>query len=92
LQDWEDPQEFLGCGKFTADSWRIFCRGHRSLRDVEDATLKRYLRWLTKGVLEEKEKPSRANAKAAGALRGCLPWNAVGRLALFFPTLRLHGK
>lgn len=26
-QDWSDPSEFFGCGKFTADSWRIFCRG-----------------------------------------------------------------
>jgi hypothetical protein len=25
--DWEDPTEFYGCGKFVADSWRIFCRG-----------------------------------------------------------------
>jgi hypothetical protein len=25
--DWEDPTAFYGCGKFVADSYRIFCRG-----------------------------------------------------------------
>lgn len=28
--DWQDPLEFHGCGKFVADSWRIFCIGVRS--------------------------------------------------------------
>jgi hypothetical protein len=45
-KDWESPLEFSGCGKFTSDSWRIFCRGHRSLEDVEDKNLRRYLHWL----------------------------------------------
>jgi adenine-specific DNA glycosylase len=45
-KDWVLPSEFSGCGKFTADSWRIFCRGHRSLEDVEDKNLRRYLHWL----------------------------------------------
>lgn len=59
LQGWEDPAEFKGCGKFVSDSWRIFCRGHRSVRDVDDATLQRYVRWLTHGLLEEKAKKKR---------------------------------
>jgi hypothetical protein len=25
--EWEDPTAFYGCGKFVADSYRIFCRG-----------------------------------------------------------------
>ncbi|GAB4820503.1 hypothetical protein N2152v2_007549 [Parachlorella kessleri] len=65
-KDWEDPQEFKGCGKFTSDSWRIFCRGHRSLRGIEDPTLLRYLRWLTKGVVEDKQRQQR-NRTAQGA-------------------------
>ena len=32
VQDWEDVQEFYGCGKFTSDSWRIFCRNEFSLQ------------------------------------------------------------
>ncbi|KAG7670161.1 hypothetical protein Ndes2526A_g06494 [Nannochloris sp. 'desiccata'] len=45
-KDWLSPSEFSGCGKFTADSWRIFCRGHRSLEDVEDKNLRKYLYWV----------------------------------------------
>jgi len=51
MQDWKDPTEFDGCGKFTADSWRIFCKGRSSSKGVEDATLLRYLRWLNTGRL-----------------------------------------
>ena len=54
MQAWEDPSEFYGCGKFASDSWRIFCRGQTSAKTVEDATLKRYLRWLSTGKLVEK--------------------------------------
>ena len=25
--EWADPTAFYGCGKFVADSWRIFCQG-----------------------------------------------------------------
>ena len=62
MQSWEDPQEFKGCGEFTSDSWRIFCRGHRSLHGIEDPTLQRYLRWLTKGIVEGKERVQRKRA------------------------------
>jgi hypothetical protein len=51
--NWEDPSAFYGCGRFVSDSWRIFCRGHRSVHDVDDVNLKRYLRWLTKEPQEE---------------------------------------
>lgn len=53
MQDWKDPSEFYGCGKFVSDSWRIFCRGETSSKGVEDATLQRYLRWLNTGSLSE---------------------------------------
>ena len=32
MQDWDDVQKFYGCGKFTSDSWRIFCRNELSLQ------------------------------------------------------------
>ena len=56
MQAWEDPSQFHGCGKFAADSWRIFCRSQTCAKGVEDATLKRYLRWLNTGKLEAKAK------------------------------------
>lgn len=58
MQEWEDPVEFYGCGKFTSDSWRIFCRGVKASKGVEDATLLRYLRWLNTGSLKD-PKPAR---------------------------------
>ncbi len=63
MQAWEEPSEFHGCGKFAADSWRIFCRGQTSPKGVEDATLKRYLRWLSTGKLVEKAVVSSRPAK-----------------------------
>lgn len=59
-KDWEVPSEFHGCGKFVTDSWRIFCRGHRTTRDVDDVNLKRYLQWLNKGEQVEKTTKKRA--------------------------------
>ena len=57
-KDWQLPSEFAGCGKFTSDSWRIFCRGHRSLEDVEDKNLRRYLHWaLNTGTNTGKNRP-----------------------------------
>lgn len=63
-QAWEDPSEFHGCGKFAADSWRIFCRGQTGSRGVEDATLKRYLRWHSTGKLVKKPSGARRQAHA----------------------------
>jgi len=62
-KDWLSPAEFAGCGKFTADSWRIFCRRHRKLEDVEDKNLRRYLHWVlnssdnggSEGVIKSKK-------------------------------------
>ena len=59
-EDWELPSEFFGCGKFVTDSWRIFCRGHRSSSDIDDVNLRRYLQWLNKGEKLEKNKAKRA--------------------------------
>ena len=61
---WEDPTAFKGCGRFCADSWRIFCRGHRSLAGVEDANLQRYLRWLVKGEVGEKRQRHKGGQRA----------------------------
>jgi hypothetical protein len=73
-QEWEDPCEFHGCGKFASDSWRIFCRGERSARGVEDATLLRYLRWLNSGRLTAVPR-RRAGTKRPRQQRGArLPW------------------
>eukprot|EP00878_Enallax_costatus_P028967 GHUV01031336.1.p1 GENE.GHUV01031336.1~~GHUV01031336.1.p1 ORF type:complete len:157 (+),score=19.82 GHUV01031336.1:396-866(+) len=30
--DWQEPSQFKGCGKFVADSWKVFCKGHRVSR------------------------------------------------------------
>ena len=57
--EWQDPSEFRGCGRFVADSWRIFCRGGSggqqgvSLQGVDDKNLQRYLRWLAHGQQHE---------------------------------------
>ncbi|EIE20622.1 hypothetical protein COCSUDRAFT_83540 [Coccomyxa subellipsoidea C-169] len=66
-KEWEDPVEFYGCGKFTSDSWRIFCRGVKASKGVEDATLLRYLRWLNTGSLKDPKpaRPRMPNAYAA---------------------------
>lgn len=69
---WQDPSEFKGVGKFCADSWRIFCRGYRDLHSVDDKSLCRYLRWLTKGELEDKSKRT-APAKKRKAEREAEP-------------------
>ena len=69
MQAWEEPSEFHGCGKFAADSWRIFCRGQTSPKGVEDATLKRYLRWLSTGKLVEKAVASRPAKGRSGTQR-----------------------
>ncbi|KAL4458027.1 hypothetical protein ABPG75_012892 [Micractinium tetrahymenae] len=64
--DWQDPSEFKHCGKFVSDSWRIFCRGHRSVHDVEDKNLQRWLRWRLCGSTETNAEPKqrqRASAK-----------------------------
>ncbi|KAL4432866.1 hypothetical protein ABPG77_008192 [Micractinium sp. CCAP 211/92] len=63
--DWQDPSEFKHCGKFVSDSWRIFCRGHRSLRDVEDRNLQRWLRWRLCGSLESKKEAQQRHRTAA---------------------------
>lgn len=44
--NWTEPSEFYGVGKFTTDSWRIFCRGDTRGAGVEDVNLRRYLSWL----------------------------------------------
>ncbi|CAL5229426.1 g12748 [Coccomyxa viridis] len=66
---WKEPSEFHGCGKFAADSWRIFCRGQTSPKDVEDAMLKRYLRWLSTGKLVEKAAASRRPSKGRSGVK-----------------------
>ncbi len=70
-QDWEDPTEFFGCGRFAADSWRIFCRGGAARlapRDVDDPTLQRYLRWARTGSAEPRApRPRKRRAAAATA-------------------------
>lgn len=69
--DWQDPSEFKHCGKFVSDSWRIFCRGHRSVHDVEDRNLQRWLRWRLCGSAEgraEAKQRQRATAKRRRAL------------------------
>ncbi len=53
VQDWDDVQEFYGCGKFVSDSWRIFCCGQLQLQGVEDVNLRRYLRWANGGGIED---------------------------------------
>ena len=68
-QAWQEPSEFHGCGKFAADSWRIFCRGQTSPKGVEDATLKRYLRWLSTGKLVEKAAAGSRPAKGRPGTR-----------------------
>ncbi|BDA50661.1 probable methyl-CpG-binding domain protein 4 [Coccomyxa sp. Obi] len=69
-KDWKDPSEFYGCGKFTSDSWRIFCRGERSSKGVADATLLRYLRWRNTGSLKEPKPRQPRASKDAGTKRG----------------------
>lgn len=70
-QDWEHPTEFFGCGRFAADSWRIFCRGGAAKlapHDVADPTLQRYLRWARTGSADApapKTKKRRAPATSA---------------------------
>eukprot|EP00879_Flechtneria_rotunda_P004409 GHRR01004660.1.p1 GENE.GHRR01004660.1~~GHRR01004660.1.p1 ORF type:complete len:356 (+),score=111.42 GHRR01004660.1:701-1768(+) len=46
--DWQDPAEFYGCGRFVSDSWRIFCKGCRDAKSVNDAKLKQYLAWANR--------------------------------------------
>ncbi|CAL8465066.1 g4601 [Coccomyxa elongata] len=65
-KDWKDPSEFYGCGKFTSDSWRIFCRGERSSKGVEDATLLRYLRWRNTGSFVDPNPRQLRSSKGAG--------------------------
>ncbi|KAF6261006.1 hypothetical protein COO60DRAFT_832409 [Scenedesmus sp. NREL 46B-D3] len=43
--DWQQPSDFKGCGKFVTDSWRVFCKGTRDARGVDDAKLKQYITW-----------------------------------------------
>jgi len=69
-QDWEDPTEFFGCGRFAADSWRIFCRGGAARlapRDVDDPTLQRYLRWARTGSAEPRVQRAKKRRAAAAA-------------------------
>lgn len=54
--DWEDPTELYGVGKFSADSLAIFCWGMKDLRSVDDVNLKRYLRWAL-GESQTAERP-----------------------------------
>ena len=69
MQAWEDPSHFYGCGKFASDSWRIFCRSQTCAKGVEDATLKRYLRWLNTGKLEAKAKAGGKPAERRAAAK-----------------------
>lgn len=60
---------FKGCGKFAADSWRIFCRGHRDLRSVDDVSLCRFLRWLVKEELPGDGRKKLARQQQGGRKR-----------------------
>lgn len=45
---WATVDELPGCGKYAADSYKIFVRGELpGVDDVEDKELKRYIRWAT---------------------------------------------
>lgn len=55
--DWENPSQLYGVGKFSADSLAIFCWGMKDLRGVEDVNLKRYLRWALGESHSESDKP-----------------------------------
>jgi hypothetical protein len=83
-QDWEDPTEFFGCGRFAADSWRIFCRGgaaRLTARDVDDPTLQRYLRWARTGSAEPRA-PRPRKRRAAAAATAAPAKRAAGAAAL----------
>lgn len=61
--NWNIPSDFKGCGRFTTDSYLIFCKGLRNSNEVEDVNLQRYLRWLSKeesGVEERKRERTRS--------------------------------
>ncbi|KAF8072716.1 Mbd4 [Scenedesmus sp. PABB004] len=67
---WAEPSEFRGCGKFVADSWRIFCRGARDARGVEDAKLRQYLAWANRAAADpDRDQAPTAPPAAAGRAR-----------------------
>lgn len=74
--DWSDPSDFKHCGRFVRDSWRIFCRGQRSLQGVEDRNLLRYLRWLMHG----RAAPTENQSDKAASERTRQPLGEPGRL------------
>jgi hypothetical protein len=86
--DWQDPSEFRGCGRFVADSWRIFCRngGQQggSLQGVDDKNLQRYLRWLAHGQQQEEQEGStpgqRERAAGGGRKRKAVAEARAGTL------------
>lgn len=65
--DWQDPSEFKHCGKFVSDSWRIFCRAHRSLAGIEDKNLRRYLSWVLSESVEDKEAEEKQRQRAGAS-------------------------
>mmetsp|Transcript_23757 Transcript_23757/g.56630 ORF Transcript_23757/g.56630 Transcript_23757/m.56630 type:complete len:206 (+) Transcript_23757:588-1205(+) len=66
LDAWDDPIQFYGCGKFISDSWRIFCRGDRSMKNVQDKNLRRYLSWLLQEDGPKKEQ-AQGNPEKVGS-------------------------
>ncbi len=69
-KNWKLPSEFSGCGKFTSDSWRIFCRGHRKLEDVEDKNLKRYLHWVLNGSSQKSKSGKKKEENGGKKVKG----------------------
>eukprot|EP00878_Enallax_costatus_P016286 GHUV01017083.1.p1 GENE.GHUV01017083.1~~GHUV01017083.1.p1 ORF type:complete len:269 (+),score=61.79 GHUV01017083.1:739-1545(+) len=51
--DWQEPSQFKGCGKFVADSWKVFCKGHRVSRGIHDVKLTQYLAWVNRWDAQE---------------------------------------
>ncbi len=43
-QDWQEPKELYGVGKYAQDSWDIFYKGDLSVEPT-DGVLKKYLEW-----------------------------------------------
>lgn len=53
LDDWKDPLELPGVGKYAKDSWTIFIEGKLLPEDeVDDKELKNFVRWASTYLLD----------------------------------------
>jgi hypothetical protein len=66
--DWQEPAQFKGCGKFVTDSWRIFCKGDKETKGVDDIKLKQYLAWVSRQASTRAEPSSQTAHQQATSL------------------------